>query len=112
MLGMNDLGQNQHPTLTRGISPKHNPGNSRFKKMTQEEFNKWLDCVDSNHDGYISQKELYAALATLGLNFKRWKIWRMMKRCDDNGNKVIDPGLEREKLIDYAAKHWNIIVTN
>jgi Ca2+-binding EF-hand superfamily protein len=80
--------------------------------MTREQFEKWLDSVDSNNDGYISRSELYAALATLGLNFKTWKTWRAMKRCDRNHNHVIDPGLERKKLIDYAEKRWHIIVTN
>ncbi|KAJ4801661.1 Calcium-binding EF-hand [Rhynchospora pubera] len=95
-----------------GHYPPPQSRNIRFKKMTREQFEQWLDTVDSNHDGYISRKELYAALDTLGLHFKTWKSWRAMKRCDKNHNHAIDLGLERKKLIDYAEKRWHIIVTN
>jgi hypothetical protein len=50
VIGKDNLGRNQPSTFTREISPKHNQGNSRFKKMTQEEFNKrgWVWADDSN----------------------------------------------------------------
>lgn len=99
-----------HPD--RDINSRSNQGNNGFKKMTREQFEKWLDSVDSNNDGYISRNELYAALASLGVHFKTWKTWRAMKRCDTNHNHVIDPGFERKKLIDYAQKRWGIIITN
>jgi len=96
--------------------PGHHPHrlfhHNRFKRMTPEEFDKWLDDVDSNKDGMISQKELYAALKVLGLHMKTWKSWISIKAVDRNHNKVIDGSVERKLLVDYAAKHWGNIVRN
>ncbi|KAF3339476.1 polcalcin Cyn d 7-like protein [Carex littledalei] len=95
-------------------NPGHHPHfllrHKRFTKMTREEFDKWLDAVDSNRDGKITQEELYAALKVLGLHLKTLKAWIAIKAIDRNHNKVIDGNAERELLIDYAAKHWDIIV--
>ncbi|KAF3339478.1 polcalcin Cyn d 7-like protein [Carex littledalei] len=94
--------------------PGHHPHrlfhHNHFKRMTREEFDKWLDDVDSNKDGMISQKELYAALKVLGLHMKTLKSWIAIKAVDRNRNKVIDGSVERKLLVDYAAKHWGIIV--
>ncbi|KAJ3705032.1 hypothetical protein LUZ61_008737 [Rhynchospora tenuis] len=91
-----------------------NPGHSSVlhsKKMTPEEFDKWLDHIDSNGDGNISRKELHGALKELGLKWKTWKSWWAIKKVDLNHNKVIDGKTERKLLYDYAAKYWGITVS-
>ena len=89
-------------------NPGHNP---RFK--TREEFDKWLNDVDSNKDGVINQKELHDALKALGLHLATFRAWIARISVDRNHNKVIDidGSVERKLLVDYAAKYWGIIVS-
>ena len=97
-----------------GISdPGHNPHHHPLRFKTREEFDQWLNDVDSNKDGVISQKELHDALKVLGLHMKTLKAWMARKSVDRNHNKVIDidGSAERKLLVDYAAKHWGIIVS-
>jgi Ca2+-binding EF-hand superfamily protein len=97
----------------RDTNPGHPPpqNHDKFKWMTQEEFEKWLDKVDLNNDGYINHKELRIALKQLGLKHGAWKAWRAMRAVDRNRNNVIDASTdERKLLIEHAAKHWGIRV--
>ena len=98
----------------RGTQVKNPPYNKSKhpQKLTREQFKDWLEEVDTNNDGYISWNELYGALQVLGLKWKTWKVWRAMKKVDLNHNKVIDPGKERDMLVDYAEKYWGIIQTD
>jgi Ca2+-binding EF-hand superfamily protein len=60
----------------RDSNPGHpsHQNHDKFKRMTQEEFEKWLDRVDLNYDGNINQKELRIALKQLGLKHGAWKV--------------------------------------
>ncbi|KAK1263016.1 hypothetical protein QJS04_geneDACA021743 [Acorus gramineus] len=77
--------------------------------MTEEQFLKWLNDIDTNHDGMISKKELRKALHDLGLHFTRWRAGRAMARGDLNHNHFIDGDKEFEKLIAFAKNHWGIV---
>ena len=95
------------------INPGHNPRPHPLRFKTREEFDKWLNDVDSNKDGVISQKELHDALKALGLHLATFRAWIARISVDRNHNKVIDinESDERKLLADHAAKHWGIIVS-
>ncbi|KAG0470023.1 hypothetical protein HPP92_016136 [Vanilla planifolia] len=76
-----------------------------FAKMSDEQaFKDWLNSIDVNGDGLISQKELRVALQALGQNFTHWKSWRAIRLADLNRNNFIDGDVEVKELMSYAGK--------
>ncbi|MQL71077.1 hypothetical protein Taro_003372 [Colocasia esculenta] len=83
----------------------------RERKMDEDEFRKWLmEVADADGDGYVSKEELRKALRSLGLHHNWWKAKRAMARADINKNHHIEGDTEIKKLIDYARRHWGIIM--
>ncbi|KAK1256938.1 hypothetical protein QJS04_geneDACA017222 [Acorus gramineus] len=76
--------------------------------MTEEEFLKWIDDIDTNRDRQVSKQELKKALRDLGVSFIGWKVWRAMRHADLNRNGCIDGQKEIRKLID-CARRWGIV---
>ncbi|KAL5992780.1 hypothetical protein ACLOJK_013699 [Asimina triloba] len=78
--------------------------------MTLTELKKWVENVDTNHDGAISPQELEAALRRLGLWFPGWRSSWAVYLTDDNCNGVIDSPAEKKALMKYAQRYWGIAI--
>ncbi|KAK1301283.1 hypothetical protein QJS10_CPB12g01622 [Acorus calamus] len=92
--------------MQRTVAPLY-PQGPRLP-MTEEEFLKWIDDIDTNGDHQVSKQELKKALHDLGIRFIGWKAWSAMRRSDLNRNSHIDGQMEVRKLID-CARGWGIV---
>ncbi|PKA55455.1 hypothetical protein AXF42_Ash006657 [Apostasia shenzhenica] len=73
-------------------------------------FREWLQSIDRDRDGRVSEQELREALRALGRRWTGWKAARAMKHADLNRDSFIDGDAEIGELMSYAA-NWGIVVT-
>lgn len=75
-------------------------------KATPEEVKKWVNSIDTNGDGAISDQELEKALRDLGLWFAHQRAEKERKKADSNRNGIIDTEEELKELLEHAQSHW------
>ncbi|MDG6100468.1 EF-hand domain-containing protein, partial [Alteromonas sp. ZYF713] len=81
------------------------------REMKLQEFEKFLETLDTDRDGCISSEELRQAIRKNGGWFATWKAKRAVKSADVNGNGVIDKG-EISKLVALAEKELNVRIVS
>ncbi|XVF64032.1 hypothetical protein PTKIN_Ptkin09bG0134500 [Pterospermum kingtungense] len=77
-----------------------------MRKMTIDEFKRWLKKFDQDKDGRISKDELADAIRALGGWFARRKSKQGIRSVDANGNGFIDDS-EIKNLAESAENHLN-----
>ncbi|KAF9599938.1 hypothetical protein IFM89_001973 [Coptis chinensis] len=78
------------------------------RQLSLEQFQQWIQGLDTDRDGRISKQELVEGLRGQGLWFKHWRAQRALSHVDKNSNGFVDGDFEFCELLEYAKEHWGI----
>ncbi|KAL5714178.1 hypothetical protein ACHQM5_016173 [Ranunculus cassubicifolius] len=80
------------------------------RQSSLEQFRQWVERIDTDGDGRISKQEFVEAMRGQGLWFKHWRANRAFAHVDKNFNGLVDGDYEIRELLQYAQKHWGLVI--
>ncbi|KAJ4826414.1 hypothetical protein Tsubulata_048675 [Turnera subulata] len=79
------------------------------RKMTMEQFKRWVKALDTDKDGKISKEELAEAVRGTGRWFAGWKGKQGLQSADSNGDGFVDES-EFHNLVEFAQKYLGVTI--